>query len=272
MLNVLYTVELENVISEELKKCESDVLIISAFCKINTLKFIDNYANSNLKKRLLVRFLPNDINSGATDKEIYSYCVENNWELFYDFNLHAKTYVFDKIKCILGSANLTNKGFGLVENYNIELSSYFELKEDDYKKIVMLFSEATRLTKGIYEDIISCINNDEKLISFNSIKVAKNITCLMPEDFPNNDTDLIDLYALKSYMWLKEYLINKESHSAYYGELIENIHNMFIKDPRPYRKDIKQHLSDLFMVMKKFGLEQFIFTRPNYSECITLRV
>lgn len=73
------------------------------------------YIKPGLKKSLLVRFLPSDISSGATDKEIFNYCNRNNWKIYFDFSFHAKTFIFDKIKCVIGSANLTNKGFGIAK-------------------------------------------------------------------------------------------------------------------------------------------------------------
>lgn len=42
----------------------------------------------------------------------------------------------------------------------------------------------------------------------------------MVEDFPNNKTDLIELYSLKSFVWLKAFLLTKEENSAYYGEIV----------------------------------------------------
>ena len=35
-------------------------------------------------------------------------------------NLHAKTYIFDRIRWIVGSANLTSRGIGLATDNNLE--------------------------------------------------------------------------------------------------------------------------------------------------------
>ena len=55
---------------------------------------------------------------------------------------------------------------------------------------------------------------------------------------------------------------------SYFGEIAKNMHNLFVKDLRPYRKDIKQHLADLLACIKRLKIKEIEITRPNYSECI----
>lgn len=79
----------------------------------------------------------------------------------------------------------------------------------------------------------------------------KKISCLMSEDFPNEFSDAIELYTLKSYKWLVSYLKDKEDNKSYFGEITQALHNVFVKNPRPYRKNIKAHLVDLLDCIKK---------------------
>lgn len=270
-MEILISSEVEEKIVEELSKTSKDINIVSAFCKKSTLSLIDKNVNGDVKKRLLVRFLPSDISSGATDKEIFSYCKENGWQLFFDYTLHAKTYVFDHVKCILGSANLTNKGIGIASNCNKEASAYFLLDDDSYKKIMSLYKDSLLMTDELYEMVISGIS-DEEFISKRektTLNVPK-ITCLFPEDFPDENTDVIELYQCRSYKWLVSFLKSKENKTSYFGEITANIHNAFVKDPRPYRKDIKQHLVDLLSCIKRLNISEIEITRPNHSEVVKL--
>lgn len=271
-MNIILSNELENVILREISNCQKDVNIVTAFCKLSTLKLVDANINKNitLRKRLLVRFLPSDIISGATDKEIYDYCKDNNWEIFIDFSIHAKTYIFDRVKCILGSANLTNRGLGISSNSNKELSSYFEIADEDYNKILSLYSDSEILDDDLYNQIISSTEDFEIIKYKNNLNINKKIHCLMPEDFPDEGIDIIELYNLKSYKWLISYLKSKEDKSAYFGEITSQIHDIFVKDPRPYRKDIKQYQIALFSAIKRLKPKNLIIERPNYSEKITL--
>ena len=267
-VNILLSSELEDVLKVELTKCKTEVNIVSAFCKVSTLELLDSYIEKGVRKRLLVRFLPSDISAGATDKEIYSYCIQNGWDMFIDNTLHAKTYIFDHIKCIIGSANATNKGIGTASQPNKEASAFFELDQEDYNKILSLYQDALLMDDELYNEIIEA-KDDTIIIHFSKFKLKdKKIECLMSEDFPNELTDAIELYSLKSYKWLTNFLKSKDENESYFGEITANIHNVFIENPIHYRKDIKGHLIDLLDCIKRLDIPQIRISRPKHSEFI----
>lgn len=270
MVNILLSDELESQLKATLPLCKSDVNIITAFCKISTLKMLDSLIKEGVRKRILVRFLPSDISSGATDKEIYKYCKDNNWLIYVDHTIHAKTYIFDKLKCILGSANATNRGIGISDNANKEASAFFEIDDTDYSKILTLYRDSIVLDDELYNYIISYTDDEAVIKHKKSVQKERNIECLLPEDFPDGDMDIIELYNLKSYRWLVKYLSSKEDNMAYFGELSSKIHDIFVKDPRPFRKDIKMYLAILIEKIKELD-PNIIVSRPNYSECLQLK-
>ena len=109
-MSILLSDKLLKCISEELSELKESVLIISAYCKLPLIKYFDScIKNVNADKTLVVRFRPDDIISGSSDLELYSYCKDNGWKLYFRLDLHAKTYVFDRIRCIIGSANATSR-------------------------------------------------------------------------------------------------------------------------------------------------------------------
>ena len=109
VMSLLSTSETKQKIAEEVQNAEDNLQIISAFCKIPAIEFVDQNIKRNITtKKLLVRFLLSDIINGATDFELVEYCKNNGWKLYVRFDLHAKTYIFDRKRCILGSANMTN--------------------------------------------------------------------------------------------------------------------------------------------------------------------
>lgn len=271
MNNIFISEELVQRLREEISSCQSNLNIISGFCKLDTLRLINSFCGSHVNKKLLVRFLPSDLSSGATDKEIYQFCKNNGWKLYVNHLVHAKTYIFDKIKCIVGSANLTGKGIGTFENRNRELSLFYELSEEEYNKIITLYDGAYEMTDELYNYIISRID-DERIIDYYNKNHNENleIQCLLPEDFPDESTDIIELQRLKSYIWLKKYLSYKENREAYFGELSAKIHSLFVNEPRQYRKDIKVYLANLLDSIKNNKDSSFKFERPNYSEKVIL--
>ncbi len=269
-MEYLITKEILDAVLKEAREATDCINFITAYCKVNTLKKIDDCINQNVSKRILIRFLPSDILSGATDKEVFEYCKNNNWKIYYDFAIHAKIFIFDKIKAIWGSANVTNNGMGLSNNPNKELSSYGEIDDESYNKIITLYKDANILDQDTFDYIVSH-NDDIEIIKHNKQKLKnQKIECLFPEDFPNEDTDIIELYSLRSYKWLIKFLMEKEDKKAYFGELSSEIHNIFAKDPRPFRKDIKVYLSNLLASIVRLDVRGLTITRPNYSECVFL--
>ncbi len=269
-MEYLITNEIFNAVLKEARESTDCINFITAYCKINTLKKIDECIKPNVSKRILIRFLPSDISSGATDKEVFEYCNNSNWKIYYDFSIHAKIFIFDKIKAIWGSANVTNNGMGLTNNPNKELSTYGEIDDESYNKIITLYKDANILDQESFNFIMNQ-TNDNDAIRYNNNKIKNpKIECLFPEDFPNDDTDVIELYSLRSYKWLIQFLMKKEEKKAYFGELSSEIHNIFAKDPRPYRKDVKIYLSNLFACITRLDVRGLTITRPNYSECIFL--
>lgn len=266
---ILISEEVDKELQNIIPNCEKEINLITGFCKSSTLTYLDSLIPSNVKKKLLVRFLPSDIVSGATDKEIYSYCKTNGWNLFVDFSIHAKTFVFDKTKCILGSANVTNKGLGIAEDSNKEAAVCFDLDEESYKKITTLYADAIKMTDDLYNEIINITDDSLMPNVFKKYHLKETmIDCLFPTDFPSEDTNATELYNLRSYKWLIQFLKSKETKSAYFGEITEAIHNVFVKDPRPFRKDVKQHLVDLLAAIKRLKIKEIEISRPQHSELV----
>lgn len=271
MNDILISGEVEEKLKIEVPACAADFNVVSGFCKLQTLKFLDALCQKGINKRLLVRFLPSDISCGATDKEIFEYCKNNGWSIFVDYTIHAKTYIFDKVKCIMGSANATNRGIGSVDNCNKEASAYFDLDDGQYQKVMTLYKDAILLDDDLYSYIVSQMDDTQVIARINSCRQHKEtIECLMAEDFPDENSDIVELHNSKAYKWLKMYLSTKEGKSAYFGELSSVIHSIFIKDPRPYRKGIKEHLANLLASIKANKDPTIVITIPNYSEKISL--
>ena len=96
-MSLLSTHEVKQKIIDEVSRAADNLQIISAFCKLPAIKFIDENISHPIKqKKLMVRFLLSDILHGATDFELFDYCKANGWQMYIRFDLHAKTYIFDR--------------------------------------------------------------------------------------------------------------------------------------------------------------------------------
>lgn len=153
-MGLLFFNEIKNQLENELKRTKNDIQIISAYCKKAAIKFVnDHIPNSVKRKRLMVRFRLEDILSGASDLEIYNFCCNNDWELYMRLDLHAKMYIFDRMGCIIGSANLTSRGISLMEGSNYEIAFLTDISEDEISRIDMLFDGAKRIDDDLYKKL-----------------------------------------------------------------------------------------------------------------------
>lgn len=301
-MSILVSKEILNAIYSELSSAQKSVQMISAFCKLEALKKLESHIKPCVfEKKLMVRFRLTDLVSGATDFEILEHCLANEWKVFIRFDLHAKTYIVDNSRGIIGSANMTASGLELKNSGNYEMASFVKVEEDDIHKIKILFDNSIKVTDEIikimrnqYEEVKMSGKDIESVEWSNEIKnlVQAKVTTLFSYDLP--ETDRIDfsygekigfldvmydgnIENVKSaflssncYKWLIN-VLQKNNGYLYFGELSQKLHDSIVSDPKPYRKDIKKMLSNLLCWIQKLDVENVIVDRPNHSQRVRLR-
>lgn len=300
-MSILVSKEILNAIYSELSSAQKSVQMISAFCKLDALKNLESHINSCvLEKKLLVRFRLSDLISNATDFEILEYCLSNGWKVFIRFDLHAKTYIVDNSRGIIGSANMTTRGLELKNSGNYEMASFVKVEEDDIYKIEALFENSIKVTDEIikimkkqYEEAKKNGKDVESVEWSDEIKnlVQPKVNTLFSYDLP--ETDRTDFYygekigfldilydenientknaflLSNCYKWLTN-ILKENDGCLYFGELSQKLHDSIVSDPKPYRKDVKQMLSNLLTWIQKFDISDVIIDRPNHSQRIRL--
>lgn len=301
-MSLLSTHEVKQKIIDEVSHASDNLQIISAFCKLQAIKFIDENISRPIKsKKLMVRFLLSDILNGATDFELYDYCKANGWQMYVRFDLHAKTYIFDRKRCILGSANLTSKGLGLSLHGNYELSSFATVDDSDLKKIDTLFDNAILMTDELYAEMKSdygIAQNHQapfKTFKWNTSieqKFNPKFDLLFTYDFPStpapnfSDVNTFEFLEIgyipsqeelkqafrwsKAYLWLQNYISSCPEKASYFGGVTEALHDTFVNDPKPYRKEVKDLLANLLGWIQALNMEDIAIDRPNHSQRIKL--
>lgn len=287
-------------LAKDLEKVEHTISIISAFCKKEALEFLDKQIcqKQNISKRLLVRFRLEDILSKSTDLEIYEYCKKNNWDLYIQFNLHAKVYVLDENICYMGSANATNKGLSINKRGNLEMTKKFELNTEENEQIEKVFSEALPMNDELFNQMKKQINSVDYNLpikhEWNNEIIAKNINeynVLFQDDFPINavptkmledevfleiyTTDPIEnikekFYNTKIIQWLIDVLEKQKDNEIYFGELSSKIHNAIFQEPKLYRKEVKELQTHLYNWIETLNYDNLKIDIPGYSQRIRL--
>jgi len=293
---ILVSQKILDYIRDELTQSTESFLLISAFCKLPLIQHFDScIENKNIEKKLVVRFRVEDILSGVSDLELYPYCRDNGWRIFFRLDLHAKTYIFDRLRCVVGSANATGNGMNLDGRGNLEMATTCELDEDDAKQLDLLLLGSVEMTDEIYNamtHVIQDIQCEKSLTRDWPAEINElfkpDYSLLFTEDFPScddpRDAETEELLFLnlptsaslnqitaafcnsKCYLWLCDLVGRQENREMYYGAISAALHNSLLNEPKPYRKDVKQILSHLLHWIEVLQVKEIVIDRPNHSQ------
>ena len=300
-MGLLFSEDIKNQLVRELTNTSSSLCIVSAYCKLDAIQLVEESLRNDIpNKRLMVRFRLDDIVNGSSDLYVYEYCKQNGWQVFFRLDLHAKTYVFDKIRGIIGSANLTSSGISLSRNANYEIAQLSSISNDDMGRIESLFDNAVMITDDLYAQMQQYVKQSVSVGEPSSHQWGSEITnlflseikVLFVHEFPNCSSlsnlreDSLDFLGLESgwdvdnirkafiksnvYMWLKQMLQKMPRQEIYYGALSAALHTIIINDPKPYRKEVKELQTNLLNWIEELSIGEIIIDRPNHSQRIHL--
>lgn len=297
-MSLLFSNEILDSVKKELQNASSSVRIITAYCKSSSFMYLNSYINREVRdKKLLVRFRMDDILKGSTDFGIIDNALDNGWEVFIRFDLHAKTYIVDNKRGLVGSANTTQSGLSIGKNGNMEMATLVDVEPKDIEKIDKLFNDAIHVNNDLLSKMreqLNAVNSHESkeshtwdssiMTMFNphidtlfSYELPEKFTLINGEYFSFLDETFSgDIEKLKeSFRWSNAYLwllttLQENEGCLYFGALSEKLHNAVISDPKPYRRDVKNMLSNLLSLIEKLEMEDIIIDRPNYSQRVRL--
>lgn len=295
---ILFSNEIMDSIVKELHKATNSVQIITAYCKEKTFSYLDSEINTEVQeKRLLVRFRLDDILKGSTDFEILRYGIENGWKVYLRFDLHAKTYIVDNKRCLVGSANVTNSGLNVGESGNVEMAAFVDVEAQDIEKIGNLFNDAILVDEAIFLNlkkqfdlvkkaaITDVYSWDSSIMDLFNPQIYTLFSYELPGDFELKNGEYFQFLGVRFdgnkeklkeklrwsnvYLWLIS-ILRGNGGCMYFGELSAKLHNTVVSDPKPYRKDIKQMLANLLRLIDELKMEEIVIDRPNFSQRIKL--
>ena len=153
-------------ISEQIKKSSANAkdiaYIASAFCKSDAFRnYLEAAKGNTPKKIIIVRWQLRDLLSGASDLALYTSTQKYGWLLYINQGLHAKAFLFDRV-AIIGSANLTNRGFaGSPPAGNHELAT-LSMTDDKLRNwFDTIISESRLMDDELFQCITEELNNVE---------------------------------------------------------------------------------------------------------------
>lgn len=298
MSALLFSSEIRNAIDNELRSAQESVQIITAYCKESSLAHLNDCIPVNVQsRRLLVRFRMDDVLKGSTDFDILEYAVNNGWKVYIRFDLHAKTYVVDNKRGFVGSANLTNSGLSIGKSGNMEMATLVDIESDDVVKIEKLFNDAILVDANIINQLreqILSVNDSEKgqthkwsddIIEKFKPRIETLFSYELPEHVEISEGTYIQFLDLtyngdkedlkealrwsNAYQWLL-YTLEENGGVMQFGAITAKLHDALVSDPKPYRRDVKQMLSDLLSMIEMLDMDEVVIDRPNYSQRVRL--
>lgn len=295
---ILFSNEIVSALKNELCLSRKSVQLITAFCKLDSIRQLaKNIAPTVLDKKIMLRFLLEDLIKKSTDFEVLDYCREQGWKIYVRFDLHAKTYIIDNKKGIIGSANMTRKGLTGAASSNLEMAALVDLELTDLKKIDKLYADAIvvdDMVINMMREQYQTANRGSERISVqwnNRILnlFTPNIESLFSHELPEKSyfavgeyvsfldmVCVLDIHKMQerfrwsnAYLWLLN-VLKQNNGELYLGELSEKLHKVMISDPKPYRRNVKCLLSNMLILIKDWKMNEIEVDRPNYSQRVRI--
>ena len=296
---LLFSNEILHAVDDELKSAQESVQIITAYCKEKTFAHLDSCIDDDVqKKSLLVRFRLDDVIKGSTDFSILNYAKQNGWNVYIRFDLHAKTYIIDNKRGLVGSANATNSGLSIGKVGNMEMATLVDVEPQDIEKISRLFEGAILVTDELFVNMEKQIDNLSSKDNGNGFVWNDTITSLfnphidtlfshelpdkivlengeyisfLDEVFDGDKEKLKEIFRWSNvYLWLLE-VLKENDGCMFFGAITKALHNTLISDPKPFRRDVKQMLSNVLDLIVELDMDEIIIDRPNYSQRVRLK-
>ena len=241
-----------------------------------------------------------DFSVGASDLSALGKIIAEGWELRMLSNLHAKIYLFDHSKMIVGSGNWTNKGLRLCGEGNLEAALEVAPDDDAIAFIDGIMKCSTIISETVLLNMIAHLDSAETDYNSNNIiwpdGFFDQAEFLLVSDFPfsgpglpsslykeNSDLPFAQLERAatheqkedcfkktKALRWLIDTLKRNPQSQMYFGELSSVLHEALADDPAPYRRQIKELLAALLEYVKIYSPSVISVSRPNHSQLIKL--
>jgi hypothetical protein len=267
--------------------------ICSAFLRSSILEDFSKKLSNNTQVRVIVRWRLGDLLAGASDLEAYEVSKGMGWDFYICTNFHGKVFSFPPAGILVGSANATGAGLGLLSNSNSEVCTVVSESAENNSLIDSLFLSGTLMTDNLFMKIKDAYQNsvfdgnvlewpdyiqdefslskvfDRKLLLSecllsNGDEILNFYECVSAE--AKSDASLLSLpsgqfdhlYIAKRLIETKIFqllkrLVEEEGGEIYFGRLTAAIHEYLLEDPAPYRRDVKVIVKNLYSWVSHLG-------------------
>lgn len=311
-MTLLFEGENRKSIEQHLVKTRESVLYLSAFVKLNALKWLSDQLlhRPEILVTIVARWQPRDLVTGSSDISAYEYSKEQGWRFLLNNNMHYKICLVDDDFLSVGSANLTQRGLHIGIPGNDEASVQVTPTDIDIERLKKyvsgccivddaLFSEIHDAVEGFGGDLNSGIpikwpqNILERMQPTTHLWVNDLLFCSPLKEYEQgnelviHDSELLGTMKWESHsertnilnslrgtpvwQWLVRTVDDSENEFVRFGEITAKLHDFLLDDPKPYRKDVKELLSNLYEWIRFLEPEELGIRKFNHTETLFLR-
>lgn len=208
-----------HVLEEKIRTGDDLILLIVPFIKVEALRRLYEIHRNKVKIKVICRWRPEDIISGASDLEVYSYLKDIGSSLYINPNIHLKIYIFNSNVTFNTSGNLTLQGLGYSEKANIEVGNFVFLTEEDWIKIYRIIGISYSVDDTLYSRYKAFLEQQPK------IQMPTYTPDLLPT--PKKYT-ISSLPATENLVTLSNYYFNKISEKVSPDQVRRAMHDLVI--------------------------------------------
>ncbi len=172
-----------HVLEKQIRTGDDLILLVVPFAKVNALRRLYEVHKNKVKFRVICRWHPEDIVSGASDINIFSYLREIESELYLNPDIHLKLYVFNSNIAFNTSGNITLHGLGYSEKPNIEVGNFVTLTEFDWEKIYRIIDTSHLVDDHLYSKYKAFLDQQPKT---------------KPPEYPSGLLPIVKKYTISS--------------------------------------------------------------------------
>lgn len=305
----LLTYDFSRELSLSLVEAENKVIFCSAFVKVEALAKLLGGMPSSINVTVVARWCMQDLIAGASDLSVYQFCKERGWKFGICQNFHGKLYVVDDSDIFLGSANLTQRGMSFEKIGNIEFGVKLDIESVNMQRFLrFLAEEVFWVTCEVYEKICEEIGSvDVKQASEFGLHWSPDLEQMLvnavnfvwiaelPFSTPNavleftgdgeNRAHDVTLFGVDTKQASIEHLASCFRSSRVHAWIVSQLrargrlnfggvtaalHDSVLDDPKPYRKQVKEFVANLYDWLQILD-DEFKFTKHRITTSVELK-
>jgi hypothetical protein len=278
---------------ENSKYVTGDISICSAFLRSSIIEDLSKSFNRDASVRVMVRWQLGDLLAGASDLKSYELCSEFGWKFFISLKFHGKVFHLPSQGILVGSANATESGFGLLSNSNSEACTIVADNDSNMDFVNHLFTNSVEMNHVLFKKLQTIFDHSkidqislewpDEILEDLLISSEINNKLFISECFKTNGDELLsfplnlsqdaksdlsllglsDKYSsleavVKKFTGTKIFslllsLLEERGGEIYFGTLTSAMHDWLVEDPAPHRREVKVLVKNLYCWVASLG-------------------